>query len=278
MKFHNLLILSFIVALFSCNEFVQPETNQFVVEGFLTADEPLNNIKIKESVSINTDSVIDLPIADATIIISNDESETILAYNGLTGKYYDPSNNFPIEVGSSYNISIALGNVTATANTSIPDRPTGMNLERSILIVPPLRLTFLLREQITNLFDEERITLTWDAEAGKSYFVVIETQESELDPILPEGIPQESLNLLSSFRFVSAPMETTSFEIIAVALETYGKHVAKVYSVNQEYIDLFNSATQDSRDLNEPPSNINNGLGIFTGFAVDSVEFEVRRN
>lgn len=31
----------------------------------------------------------------------------------------------------------------------------------------------------------------------------------------------------------------------------------------------------DSRDLNEPYTNINNGLGIFSGFASQEVYFEV---
>jgi hypothetical protein len=45
--------------------------------------------------------------------------------------------------------------------------------------------------------------------------------------------------------------------------------------VNKEYEDLFNNLEQDSRDLNEPPSNITGALGIFTAFAADSVFFEI---
>jgi len=41
----------------------------------------------------------------------------------------------------------------------------------------------------------------------------------------------------------------------------------RVYKVNQEYADLFVFGTQDSRNLNEPLTNIKNGLGIFAGFS-----------
>ncbi len=34
---------------------------------------------------------------------------------------------------------------------------------------------------------------------------------------------------------------------------------------------------QDSRDLNEPPTNIDGGLGVFSAFASDSVFFQVVR-
>ena len=69
----------------------------------------------------------------------------------------------------------------------------------------------------------------------------------------------------------------TSYDVIGVALETYGTHVAKVYRVNQEYADLFQNDTQDSRDLNAPPTNIIGAFGIFSSFASDSVVFEVVR-
>ena len=34
-----------------------------------------------------------------------------------------------------------------------------------------------------------------------------------------------------------------------------------MYRVNEEYAGLYENQTQDSRDLNEPPSNIEGGLG-----------------
>ncbi|MBC8181278.1 hypothetical protein H8E88_09140 [candidate division KSB1 bacterium] len=48
----------------------------------------------------------------------------------------------------------------------------------------------------------------------------------------------------------------------------------KVFRVNQEYGDLYQSRNQDSRDLNEPLTNIVNGLGVFSAFNCDSVFFD----
>ena len=50
-------------------------------------------------------------------------------------------------------------------------------------------------------------------------------------------------------------------------------HIQKWHSKKE----LFKNLEQDSRDLNEPPSNIVNAIGIFTAFALDSVFFEVNR-
>lgn len=265
-----------IALLFGCEELEQPNLNQFVVEGFLTADVVIDDVKVKQTVSIN-DEVTDIPIVDAVVWVKNDEQEVMLDYNPSTGKYFDPEALFKVEVGKAYEIEIEVNETVATSESVVPEKPTGLELSSATLTVPTLILNFSLQSTFQELFEEERITFSWDAVPGRSYYVVIENQEEVIDPILPDGIPQESLDLISSFRFISEPSEANSFEIIAVALETYGRHVAKVYSVNQEYVDLFNSETQDSRDLNKPPSNIVNGLGIFSAFAVDSLEFVVTR-
>lgn len=266
-----------ILTISNCEELERPNTNQFVVEGFLTADFAVSDIKVKETLSLN-DDITDIPISNAQVILSSGSDAVMLEFDPLTGRYVDPSGVLEIKSGDQYDIEINVNGTLATSSSVVPEKPTGLGLTETKLVVPTLRLSFALRDQIGRLFEEEISTFSWKGEPGRSYFVVIETLEETLDPILPSEIPAEATELLSSFRFISAPSEATSFDIIAIALETYGRHVAKVYSVNQEYVDLFNSETQDSRDLNEPPSNVTNGLGIFTAFAVDSLVFTVERN
>ncbi len=269
----NILVLIFMV---SCGELERPNTNQFVVEGFVIADQTINDIKVKETVELG-DEIMDLPIEDAMVRLFTSETEVLLDYDPVTQRYVDTFADFVVDVGETISIEIIADGTVAASSSEVPEKPTGLSLSETELIVPTLALNFALRDQISDLFENETSTFSWDGVPGRSYYVVIETQEATIDPILPSGIPEESLELIASFRFISEPSEATSFEIIAIALETYGRHVAKVYSVNEEYVDLFNSGTQDSRDLNEPPSNIQNGLGIFSAFAVDSLEFVVRK-
>lgn len=268
--------VALLIFLCSCEELETPNLNQFVIEGFITADFKIDDIKVKETVSLN-DEITDTPISDAIVRVISDEQEVTLDFDAETGKYVDGTNSLLVEVGKEYDIEVIVDGTVATSNAVVPEKPTGLTLSKDTLVIPTLQLNFTLRDKITRLFEEEVSTLSWEGLPGRSYYVVIETQESELDPILPSEIPEESRELLGSFRFISEPSESTTFDIIGIALETYGRHVAKVYSVNKEYVDLFNSETQDSRDLNEPPSNINNGLGIFSAFAVDSLEFSVVR-
>ena len=268
--------IALMVSLLGCSDLERPNTEQFVVEGFVTAGLAVDNIKVKKTLSLE-DEIMDIPIEDAIVTLFGDEGQVQLVYNEGTKKYEDQSDGFVVQVGQTVSIEIALDGTIASSSSIVPEKPTGLELSDIELEVPELTFGFLLREQIQDLFENEISPFSWKGEEGRSYYVVIEYQGEDIDPILPDGIPAESLELLSSFRCVSEPSEATSFDIIAVALESYGRHVAKVYSVNEEYIALFNSETQDSRDLNEPPSNIFNGLGIFSAFAVDSLEFDVIR-
>ena len=59
-------------------------------------------------------------------------------------------------------------------------------------------------------------------------------------------------------------------------LTHFGNHRLKLYRINDEYTDLYEGFNQDSRDLNEPPSNIHGALGVFSAFSADSTFFEVR--
>ena len=63
--------------------------------------------------------------------------------------------------------------------------------------------------------------------------------------------------------------------VAVISLTHYGNHRLKLYRVNDEYADLYEGLDQDSRDLNEPPSNIDGALGVFSAFAADSAFFRV---
>ena len=210
-----------LIALFiACDELEIPNKRQFVVEAFITADHPVSDIKIKEVSPLDAEVIEDIPIADAEVRLLTGESEVMLNYNPVTEKYFAPGNSFPINVSDNYQLEITVDEISAFGSTLVPEHPTGLSLTDTVLIVPPLTLSLFLRAQIQDLFREERSTLSWEARSGQSYFVVIENKVDILDPILPSGIPEESTELLSSFRFISEPSEENTFDIIAVALET----------------------------------------------------------
>ena len=78
-------------------------------------------------------------------------------------------------------------------------------------------------------------------------------------------------------RLVFAPTAADSLPINALGLPFLGRYRVQVWRVNEEYATLYNTLQQDSRDLNEPFTNITGGLGVFTAFAADTTSVVVVR-
>jgi len=272
----RLLAGSLLILLTGCFEEVINQQN-FVIEAFLYAGEPVRDVRVKEIADLEGTDTTEVPIQDAIVTLTEGSNSYSLEYNMGTGKYEYNGNDLEIRTGDEFNLSVIVNEREATGQTIVPSRPENVNLSDNKVIIPTLVLSLGLRDQIFELFNEARISVNWKNTDEESFYVAIDKRVQDIDPILPELIPDDARELITSFRFISEPSQDSSFDIVGVSLETYGLHVAKVYRVNPEYEDLFNNLEQDSRDLNEPPSNIVNALGIFTAFAGDSVFFEVQR-
>ena len=164
----------------------------------------------------------------------------------------------------------------ARATTTVPESTKGISISGGKIVIPAITIRIGIAEELTKLFIDARLTIRWNNADDQLHFIVIENVVTG-DLIFPPNfpIPDATLQLIRSFSYISAPTRNTNFEIPGLSLETYGTYRAKVYRVNQEYANLYNNQIQDSRDLNAPPSNIKNALGIFSAFASDSVFFEV---
>ena len=75
--------------------------------------------------------------------------------------------------------------------------------------------------------------------------------------------------------YMSEPFNDNRYIIPWERLPYYGRYRVKVVAVNREYVELVLTRNQDSRDLNEPISNVNNGLGIFTAINFAFIDFVV---
>lgn len=120
----------------------------------------------------------------------------------------------------------------------------------------------------------EDMNLTWNNTNQEYYYMVITNLETNPVKIIDDNaFPNRPTG---NFNFTSSPTRADNFTIRFIQLEQFGKHRIKLFRVNKEYADLYDSKQQDSRNLNEPVTNVKNGLGVFTAFNVDSVFFEVR--
>lgn len=266
-----LIILYFFMA---CDDSLDTEP-KFIVEGFVFAGEPVRNIKVKEQLSITESDSVERLIEDAHVLLKKEDMEYILQYEEGLYKYF--GNDLTISPGDELRLEVTVVDRKAYAETVVPQPTSGLSLSHNQMAIPKLRLSFNLVEQLTKLFFDVRITARWDDPSNELHFIVIEPVVDQFDSIFPAGFPQEGIDFLSSFKFAPQALEEDTFSIVGLAFESFGRHRAKVYKVNQEYANLFNNPEQDSRDLTAPPTNVVNGFGIFSAFAADSIFFEIVR-
>jgi hypothetical protein len=248
--------------IFGCTEDLPliPDSNLVVVQAYLYAGEPVQNIRLTSTLAIDADTSKAPPIDDAEVVLIKDGQWFKLAASpGDSGYYHYAGNDLIVQTDDLFRIEITYNDELISAETSVPEAPVNLALSDNVLHVP-------------DYFDPSQIgeiTLSWTNENEVLYFVVIDNLEDNPQEI-ETGRPSSSAK-----RLISQPISRDSFPINFRSVTHRGKHRVKLYRINQEYADLYQSREQDSRDLNEPLTNIVNGLGIFSAFNSDSVFFDV---
>lgn len=250
--------------------------NQFVVEAFIYAGEPVNDVRIKSTFALLDTADTSTPINDAQVILKKGASSYNLVASGNDGYYSYPGSDLSIDAGDVFQLEVNHNGIIATALTIVPEPTEGLRLSQDTVEVP--RLPFNQgRDSVVAVIEgfvgSSRIEAFWNNPESDLHFMTVESVKDTLDPIFPDQV----LNALSAFRFVSEPTDQSGLTFLSGSVVSFGQYRVRVYRINEEYAALYENREQDSRDLNEPPSNIQNALGVFSAFNSDDVFFEVVR-
>lgn len=248
--------------------------NQFVVEAFLYAGEPIDDIRIKTTFPLAEEEDTSTPINDAEVTLIKSGKRFPLVASDTSGYYHYPNDDVTVETNDLFQLEVIYNGIVATAETTVPTPTTGLGLSIDSLFVPTLPFGSSrdsIVAVIRNFMNSSAIEASWNNPDEDLYFMVVESVSDEVSPIFPGQV----LEALTRFRFVSEPTDASSLNFLAGALESFGTYSVKVYHINREYADLYENREQDSRDLNEPPSNVSNALGVFSAFNSQEAFFEV---
>ena len=264
------LIAALIVIFFtSCEKEILQQSNPeelVVVEAYLYDNEIVDDIHLTSLLTYGDEDTVIQKISDAEIIIRHNGIEYPLMPSDSAGFYY-ANEDLKVLPGETYEIEIYYFNKTATAETTVPIPPTEVSISQDTFFIEESSLAYD-REYFGDFPD---IVINWGGnEDGTEYFYIL-VENIELNPVdISSG--ERSAN----YKKITLPVQGNSYAFNPLAIVTqYGTHLIKVFRVNKEYADLYESMEQDSRDLNEPLTNITNGLGVFTGFSCDSLFLEV---
>ena len=250
--------------------------NPIVVEAFLFAGEPIDDIHLSSVLAIDSDDTLATPINDADVHLIKEGVSYTLIPSGTAGFYHYAGDDLKVETGDVFQLEVNHGSTQITAETTVPASPTGVAMPLSRIVVPTVGDDFrAVRELFQVLSQDNTLSVTWDNPEEESYFVALEAPpDDNPDYLLPEFVRDR----FGGFRIVTEPTTANFFDIPIFSLEVIGTYETTVYRINQEYVDLYENREQDSRDLNEPPTNIEGGLGVFSAFNGESITFQIIRN
>jgi hypothetical protein len=274
MEKYILILCAILFFILGCQENpIIPEEEQIVLQAYLYADEPVNEVTVMLSRPLSSSDTVNTLISNANVFLYKGNSSYQLTPSVLEpGKYYYTGNDLSILSSDKYKIEVTYNGMITTAETFVPLKPMNM-------VINDTTMTFI-KDTITMPFGGEGIrevirtsdslVVTWSNPNLEAYYVVVEN----VDPN-PQLLQSDTLFRFMDRRFVTEPIMRDYYRIFDQDIKYTGRHKITLYHVNQEYVDLYKSRQQDSRSLNEPLTNVKNGLGIFTAFASDSLFFNV---
>ncbi len=251
-----------VLALVACNTPTSlPYHEQLVVNAYLFAGQPVSDIALTGTVPLSSPDTIGPPISDALVSLTKRGVRyTLSADPSRAGFYRYTGTDLTVAVGDTFDLTVIRGGDTATSQAVVPPPPTGLALSR----------TRLALDSTGFRGDTGVVVVRWSNPHMDYFYAVVTPLDTSAG-----AIPTPGGGTLVGGGFTFPPTQADSTVIARPQLHYYGRQRVDLYRVPPAYAALYIARQQDSRDLNEPPTNIHGGLGIFGAFAGDSAFFDV---
>ncbi len=261
----SLLVIVLLVAAGCSDSSDVSSGSSVVVRAYLYAGEPVADVQLTSSILIGASDTVGPPVSDASVrLIRNGVSYLLTADGTRPGYYRYGGTDLTVASGDQFGLSVVAGDRIVTSNTTVPPGPAAIAVSRDTLTVA-LRTMF---GNLKEVYSDDSVVVRWNGGTDDLYYTLVKNVDAN-----PVVIGTDTLR---RFDFFSQPTSQVRYRVPVQQLRYTGTYRVVVYRVNAEYADLYRSRQQDNRTLNEPLTNVKNGLGIFSAFAADSVTFTVK--
>jgi hypothetical protein len=305
-------ILLYAVAMLSCSTGTEPtnyDKDAIVVQGYLIAGKPVTNVYLLHLTKLYIDTVVKAKwngfptdpnydpnnnrdsvdtvtltrteyIDDAQVTVSSDGISYNLDSVGF-GMYSDTIGKLVVTTGKTYRLDVHYGGMHAWAQTTVPLPEGGLSINRDTLYtlkdgdtkmkfydfsgpdIPDDGITDSLQSLIVK-FNKPRKAFYYNSNSGLKYWV-----------------SNAKINSIDSMKVISSSYWTKNsvFESspVVLSLSQPERYKLLIYTITPDFYHMLKKMvdTTYQDQWNEPPTNINNGLGFFTSMSPDSIFFDV---
>ncbi len=251
---------------------VLPEATQIVLQAYLYDGQPVADIEVMLSSPLSSLAAANTPVSDAAVVLlRNGTRYQLMPTPQQPGEYYYPSSDLQVHSGDTFEIQVTYAGTTATATTVVPARPVGLSVNTPTIVFTRDTITTRNGLSRVNVTSVDTVTASWSNPSQFPFYITVESEDSTGQPLRTDSLG----NAVFTRSFVTEPTTGSYFRVPEFDFTYTGEARITLFRVNREYVDLYASRQQDSRSLNEPSTNVINGLGIFTAFASDSVHVTV---
>ncbi len=233
-------------------------TDKPVVEAYLIPGQALS-IKVYQQKAL-TDTATYGPTLTGLNISVSDGSQTVKLTESASGTYTYADKSF-ITSGKTYTMQFTYANAVISATTIMPGKPQGFALSDSIFHVPTT---------INPLYaDVVKATITWSNPDSLYHLLVFKNLDNG-----PYYISYIRSNNKPNFQI--NPEQSSYHNLVQSSFNYYGHYQVILMRVNTEYVNILTTnISRDSQKLVNEPTNVTNGLGIFTAMQTDTLTLRV---
>ena len=274
MKYTNYIVLIIFVFVAACTKTTQDIVTSIdipIVESFLLpGDEIL--VRLTTAIPYSTDTTLEYneDLSGMVVYISTDSGTYILneIYDSA-GYYKDMSGELEIKENITYNLEFQYKEQLISSSTTTPLVPE--NFETSESTIELGRITESSGMGMPP--DMTEIELTWDDFNNDYYLLYIQYMEDEYDTVNTLFEIDDAYEMAN---FSSEPIQNNNYILRSRQFQFFGEYQIVLCRITEEYAQLYETLSQSSLEgLAEPPTNIINGKGIFTGFNSDTLTINV---
>jgi hypothetical protein len=259
----NIILLSCILYLASCEKSgVATFENDAVVQAYLAPGQKVT-VVISEKIPYDEGSIIE----DTAISFL----DMHVGYNGQSysltpigkGVYSDTAGVIPLIADSSYSLSFLFDGKQVTSSTIIPLKPTGVVQSSTTIKMSQIDLSNMTGGEMP-----ASVTLMFTNDDESYYIATVESLDTTESTVIKDSVPESNV-------YSTMPVNGTQVRLETMRMAYFGTNRIILYHINPEYRIFFMQQTSTTQNYQDPPTNIENGLGIFTGLNADTLYLEL---
>lgn len=230
-----------------------------VVEAYIM---PGKNVEVKVSLQkglVDTNAY-GLPISGLALQLS-DGTNTRTLTEDVAGHYQLEDQTFVKSTGV-YSLQFTYNNLPVTASTTMPSKPAGLTLSADTVIIPKMTFGTTPTEFIP-------VNVSWSNTESYNHILVFKYQETW------KSLISNRFNRDTTTSVELNAVQANNFELSMNTFKYYGRYKVILMRVNAEYLEMLNNSSTSSHNLTNAPTNVTNGLGIFTAMQADTLNYNI---